>query len=369
MIQLLAPLFRIIMIIMIMIIEFDFVTHLQLIELLLLTLRQIVVMIADPSALAQDISLCALGVFLEHPLNRLYFLILGIDPYLLLPVSVDPVSILPVAAACDKDSLSVLLAGPPLSDVFLPVGPLKHPDSLLLVLDVLASVLPAIYPRKDSPPVHQILLPLSLVGPLRGGPVILAHSLYVIPEEIAGILGAIGPQKLPLPTLLPIDVIPFVLSSVRTHLLAIPILKVIPPLSGEPSPITIEVGPLPVTLIVPPLSLVDIPIGIDEPPVSIGLSIASKPNVNRPIRPDLYSFPVFLLLAPLPDVDGLVRQDAWVLEVPSQELRSPRVRIIPELVRPQLAALVQMVLREFTQQSLHALIVKSDRHLLRPTAG
>ena len=355
----------------IMIIEFDFFTHLQLIQLLLLTLGQIVAgfAVADPSTLAQNISLCPLALCFEHPLNPLYFLILGIDPHLLLPVSVDPVSILPVPAACDKDSLSVLLAGPPLSDVFLPVGPLKHPDSLLLVLDVLASILPAIHPRKDSPPMHEILLPLSLVGPLRGGPVILADSLYVIPEEIAGILGAIGPHKLPLPTLLPIDVIPFVLSSVRTHLLAIPILKVIPPLSGEPSPITIEVGPLPVTLIVPPLPFVDISIGINQPPVSIGLSIASKPNVNRPIRPDLYSFPVFLLLAPLPDVDGLVRQDAWVLEVPSQELRSPRVRVIPELVRPQLAALVQMILREFAQQSLHALIVKSDRHLLRPTAG
>ena len=81
----------------------------------------------------------------------------------LYPLAALPNSLSLKSASYYKESSSVLTAILPLALVDFAVGPLKYAESLLFVFEVVALVLPTVWPHKQPFAVHLVVLPLAVV--------------------------------------------------------------------------------------------------------------------------------------------------------------------------------------------------------------
>ena len=90
---------------------------------------------------------------------------------------------LPLLALLNIDTLAVLLALAPFSDVFATVGPLKSTMPVLLIVLVAAYISTTITPSESSLTLHLIIDPLTVVD-TAVRPSIFALAMDIILEEV-----------------------------------------------------------------------------------------------------------------------------------------------------------------------------------------
>mmetsp|Transcript_14423 Transcript_14423/g.39875 ORF Transcript_14423/g.39875 Transcript_14423/m.39875 type:complete len:343 (+) Transcript_14423:179-1207(+) len=215
-----------------------------------------------------------------------------------LALAIAPSSMLERAVLDPHSAAAVLAALGPISLVLLPVGPKKDTKAILPVKEVLAGVLPAIWPEVLAFAVDHGILPGTLVPPAVAANV-RARAVDGVCLPGTTVLGGVRPQVDTVALLLAVPEDALESRALRPCLHAVALLKVVAPLASVRSEVLVMVGALPVCHIRLPLACVRVPVAVREAALALGLVLPPFALVDSTVRPNLHAEPVTFIALPL----------------------------------------------------------------------
>ena len=172
----------------------------------------------------------------------------------------------------------------PLALVDFAVGPLKYAESLLFVFEVVALVLPTVWPHKQPFAVHLVVLPLAVVLAAIW-PGVAAETFDLVVFELSCVNGAVFPYESSLPVLQAVNVITRILWMVLPLFLSFSMLLVGLPLSFVFCSVHVFVNAPSFSSVIVPLAFVHISLWMHKASESFAFILQEESLIVSSIRP------------------------------------------------------------------------------------
>lgn len=180
----------------------------------------------------------------------------------------------------------------PVANLLLTILPEEFTKPMFLIILLVPLVHPAVGPSEYPLPVNPVVLPRTFEHPAIN-PTILTVPMDVVLPEIPDLRTTVGPLKLTLPVLQPVDLRPYLLAAVVEHFHALAVLLVEYPVALVLGVVEcVELGAVAVCFVVEPLPVVLVTFNVFE-------AADTSCSVIHP-----FSF-LFGIVAPLDDSEPL----------------------------------------------------------------